>query len=253
MNLAEAERRTILRAEVGSTLHGVAIGGQDDRDEMGVCVEPPEFVLGLRLFDQVVHRTQPEGVRSGPGDLDLVIYSLRKYCRLAARGNPTVLLLLFAPADFVRVETPLGRDLRELAPAFVSQHAGRAFLGYMTQQRERLVGDRGQKAVKRPELEAAYGFDTKYAGHMLRLGYQGREYLTTQRLTLPMPEPERELIRAVRRGEVPLPDVLKLAGELERDLKAAMDETRLPAEPAYDRINGFLVTAHRRHWGERGE
>jgi hypothetical protein len=42
------ERATILRATVGSTVHGLHPGGQDDRDEMAVFVEPPEFLLGRR-------------------------------------------------------------------------------------------------------------------------------------------------------------------------------------------------------------
>ena len=92
------ERSTILRATVGSTLHGLHHGGQDDRDEMAIFVEPPEFLVGLAWrdrearagsFEHYVERTQPEGVRSGPGDLDLVAYSLRKWLRLALKGNPT--------------------------------------------------------------------------------------------------------------------------------------------------------------------
>src|SRR6185295_6437812 len=67
---AIAERGTILRVQVGSGLHGTAIKGQDDRDEMGICVEPPEYVVGLSRFEQYIFRTQPEGHRSGPGDLD---------------------------------------------------------------------------------------------------------------------------------------------------------------------------------------
>ena len=97
---------TILRATVGSTVHGLHHGGQDDRDEMAVFVEPPEYLVGLARargirgglygFEHYVERTQPEGVRSGPGDLDLVAYSLRKYVRLALKGHPTILLLLTA-------------------------------------------------------------------------------------------------------------------------------------------------------------
>ena len=37
--------------------------------------------------------------RSGAGDLDVVIYSARKWCRLALAGNPTVLLVLFVPDE----------------------------------------------------------------------------------------------------------------------------------------------------------
>ena len=43
------ERATILRATVRSTVHGLHHGGQDDRDEMAVFIEPPEYLIGLRL------------------------------------------------------------------------------------------------------------------------------------------------------------------------------------------------------------
>ncbi len=89
----------ILRGLVGSTVHGLANPGTDDRDEMGVCVEPPEYVIGLREFDHYVFRTKPEGVPSGPGDLDLTVYGLRKFCRLALKGSPTVLLLFFIEGE----------------------------------------------------------------------------------------------------------------------------------------------------------
>ena len=90
-----SETPGILRGLVGSTVHGLSNPGTDDRDEMGVCVEPPEYFIGLRGFEHYVSRTQPEGVPSGPGDLDLTIYGLRKLCRLAVKGSPTVLLLFF--------------------------------------------------------------------------------------------------------------------------------------------------------------
>jgi hypothetical protein len=32
---------------------------------MGVCIEPPEYRLGLRRFEHYVFRTQPEGSRAG--------------------------------------------------------------------------------------------------------------------------------------------------------------------------------------------
>ena len=74
----------ILHGLVGSTVHGLGNPATDDRDEMGICVEPPENVVGLRRFDHYVSRTQPDGVPSGPGDLDLTVYGLRD---LAASGN----------------------------------------------------------------------------------------------------------------------------------------------------------------------
>lgn len=73
---AIAQRGCILRGIVGSTVHGLSNAGTDDRDEMGVCIEPAEYIAGLRPFEHWVYRTQPEGAPSGPGDLDLTIYQL---------------------------------------------------------------------------------------------------------------------------------------------------------------------------------
>jgi uncharacterized protein len=251
---------TILRGTVGSTVHGLHHGGQDDRDEMAIFLEPPEFLVGLRLvrsgsswapLEHYVERTQPEGARSGPGDLDLVAYSLRKYVRLALSGNPTVMLLLFSPEDSLLVCTPRGIALRDLAPAIISRKAGPRFVGYMRAQKERLIGTRGQRRVNRPELIDAHGFDTKYAMHVARLGLQGIELLTTGRLTLPMPEPERSRVMAIRSGEVPLADVVDEVEAIERRLHEAVKESPLPDEPDYRGVDEFLVDSYRDAWGWR--
>ena len=166
MNLSElVARGTILRATVGSTVHGLHHGGQDDRDEMAVFVEPPEYRLGLKLargqgrklhpLEHWVERTQPEGARSGPGDLDLVAYNLRKYMRLALKGHPTVLLLLFVPPELTLVETELGRELRGLTGAILSKRAGRSYLGYLRRSARALAGY--ARAAERQPARAGRG------------------------------------------------------------------------------------------------
>lgn len=151
--------REILRGVVGSTSHGTAIEGQDDRDEMGIFIELPENVCGLFPCEHYIYRDQPEGVRSQPGDLDLTLYSLRKFCRLAAQGNPSVVILLWLPHHIVK--HPLGAELIAIREAFISKDSGRRFLGYLTAQKMSLTGERTQK-VNRPDLIARYGYDTKF-------------------------------------------------------------------------------------------
>jgi hypothetical protein len=46
-----ARRGCILRGVAGSTVHGLSNPGTDDRDEIGVCVEPPQYIAGLRPFE----------------------------------------------------------------------------------------------------------------------------------------------------------------------------------------------------------
>ena len=112
MNHDTAERCTILRGLVGSTVHGLNVNdGIEDRDEMGICVEPLEEAMALWApFEQFIYRSAAEregreDARSIAGDLDLTIYSLRKWMRLALKGNPTILLLLFTPDDQLCIAT----------------------------------------------------------------------------------------------------------------------------------------------------
>ena len=196
---------------------------------MGICVEPLESAMSLwDPFEQFIYRSAAEregreSARSTAGDLDLTIYSLRKWIRLALKGNPTILLLLFTPDDQLVHCDAFGSELRALTPAIISRRVQGPFLGYLQAQKQRLMGERGQKRIHRPELEEMYGFDTKYAMHMLRLGFQGVELLTTGRLSLPMREPARSFLLDVRRGKVSEQECLTRAGELEHELTDLSD------------------------------
>lgn len=247
-----AERFTILRCLVGSGVHGTAVEGQDDRDEMGLCIEPPEYVIGLRGFEQYVFRTQPEGARSGAGDLDLTVYSLRKWMRLALSGNPTVLLPLFVPDRDIVTITALGEDLRSRPEMIVSRQAGKRFLGYLRAQRDDLLGRSAGRHGTRPELVEAHGFDTKFAMHMVRLGVQGVELMETGRITLPIAEPWLAWLRELRQGQRSRQEALEAAEELEHRLEALADSSPLPERPQTDEAERWLIDAYRETWAGSG-
>lgn len=259
-----AERGTVLRAQVGSGVHGTSVNGQDDRDELGLCLEPPRYVTGLARvpagqsptatveFEQFHRHTvwdQPGGLanRSGAGDLDVVIYSARKWARLALAGNPSVLLLLFVPDEEVVYRDRIGAELTANAPRFVSRLAGERFLGYLQAQKAGMTGEVGAH-TNRPELVAEHGYDTKYAMHALRLGVQGVELLTTGRITLPVPEPHRTHLRAVRRGEVSLPEVLDSVADVEQQLVALQGSSDVPPEPDRAWVDEWLHRSYLSFW-----
>lgn len=253
---AMAERTTILRVPAGSTLHGLNVPGTDDSDEIAVCIEDIDAAMGFSSFEQYIYRTaaQREGRQDAPsraGDLDLTIFSLRKFLRLAMQGNPQLVQTLFVPSALHVQSDARGHQLQELAPLIVSRHAGHRYLGYLEAQRQRLLGERGQKKVNRPALEEKFGFDTKYAMHILRLGFQGVEIMSTGKLTLPMAEKDRAFVYATRLGQVPLQDVLTKAGELERQIKDLLDDAPLAAEPDRDAVQAWMLRMYLENWKAR--
>jgi uncharacterized protein len=248
---------TILRGLVGSTIWGLNVAdGLEDRDEMGVCIEPLEWIVGFQGFEQFIYRSAVEregkhNARSKAGDLDLCIYSLRKYVRLALKGNPSMIALLFVPEDQLVTLTESGRDLQKMAPLFVSRRCAQSCLMYMRAQRDRLLGTRGQMRSNRPELIEKYGFNTKYAMHMLRLGYQGIEFMKTGRLQMPMADAEREFLLDVRQGRVTQADALAVATRLDEELQNLLtDASAVPRDPNVKAIEDWMVSKYRHEFEE---
>lgn len=251
MDLPPLPSTTILLVEVGSTAHGTGIPGGEDYDQMGVVVERPDEILGIndRGFRSAMLRTQPEGTPSGPGDVDRTLHSLRRFLRLAASGNPSILMALWAPIDHA---TPEGRELQALGEAFVGRHVVPRYRGYMQSQARRLLGTRsgghGHRGGAREELVAAHGFDTKYAMHCARLGFQGKELLTTGGLELPVQGEPAEWLRALRRGEIPFAEWWSTVLRLDQELERLETDERYRVEPDRARIDAWSIATHRAVW-----
>jgi hypothetical protein len=255
MEIPPLPEDAILLVEVGSTAHGTGLPGGEDLDQLGVVIEPAATVLGLddRGFRSVMQRTQPEGARSGPGDIDRTLHSLRRFVRMSASGNPSVLMSLWAPVEY---STPLGDELRGLSEAFVGRHVIPRYRGYMQSQALRLLGLRGGALGKRgggqrDELVERFGFDTKYAMHCARLGFQCVELLTTRRLELPIQGEPADWLRAVRRGDVAFDEWWARSLELDRVLERLAGDDCYPIGPDKERIERWTVHAHRSQWDGR--
>lgn len=179
--------------------------------------------------------------------MDVVIYSARKWARLALAGNPTVLLVLFVPDRDVVYRNKEGAELTDNAHRFVSRLAARRFLGYLHAQKTAMTGASGAH-TNRPELVDVHGYDTKYAMHALRLGLQGVELLTTGRITLPVPEPHRSYLRAIRRGEVPLTEVVAAVADAEARLAKLREDGNVPAEPDRRWVDEWLHSSYLDYW-----
>lgn len=236
-------------AEVGSTIH-LGETGQDDLDLAGVFIEDPAVTISTQPKSHSI-RTQLEGERSRVGDIDIIMHPLRKFASLLMGGNPSIITQAFSPNVVIGYGW-IPPVIRALHGAAISQRAGAAFEGYMSQQMERWKGERGQKNVSRPELVEAYGFDTKYAYHAIRLGIQGIEYLTTGELTLPIPEPDRSELISLRTGGYTEAQAYDWARAVREDLREARGMELLPRRPAVDRVQELVANVYLETWAEHG-
>jgi predicted nucleotidyltransferase len=229
----------------GSELHGAKIKDTDDLDIYGVYLEPPELVLGLEKSEFFVWSTAGNERRNGPDDVDICLYSLRKWAGLAAKGNPTALHFLFAN-NFAPKPKPWKNVLHH-GKLFLSRTAAKQFQGFADAQVRRLQGIGTGKKGQRHELIGDHGYDVKAAMHVIRLLNEGIELMRAGTITLP--RPEQELLVTIRTGKYgSLERVLKLANELFSQLEQAEANSSLPQTVDKLEISKLVSDTYLQYW-----
>jgi len=233
----------------GSELHGAKVGKTDDTDLYGVYIEDPEQALGLDPSEHFVWSTAGDERRNGPDDVDVTLYSLRKWAGMAAKGNATALHFLFAEPK--EVEPGAWKKIQAGRGLFLSRNSSKQFLGFADDQFKRLTGEKGSgKKGQRPEYIGKYGYDTKAAMHGLRLLYECLELMAHQRISLP--RPEKDLLIEVRSGEWTLERVLAHAKKLARAVEDAVAGSPLPEKVDRRAISELVAQVHLEFW-RRGQ
>lgn len=232
----------------GSALHGAKVGATDDTDIYGVYIEDPEHALGLDSQEHYVWSTAGDDRRNGPDDVDVTLYSLRKWAGMAAKGNATALHFLFATP--VEIAPALWNKVQKNRKVFLARHSARQFLGFADDQFKRLTGEKGSgKKGQRPEYIGKFGYDTKAAMHGLRLLYECMELMNIGSITLP--RPEKDLLIEVRSGEWTLEKVLAHAKELGRQVEESVRKSPLPERVDRAAISRLVAKLHFDFWKQQ--
>lgn len=231
----------------GSELHGAKVHGSDDLDIYGIYVEPPEMILGLEALPHFVWSTAGDDRRNGPHDVDITLYSLKKWAGLACKGNPTALHFLFVQGV---AGDPVWKKISASKNVFLGRGCVKQFLGFADGQLKRMTGRKGrEKKGQRPEIEAKHGYDVKAAMHALRLLYECKELVSQGSITLP--RPERDLLIRVRTGKYSMGKVLAMAEELFEECEAAAKVTILPEKIDRVAVSRLVADCYRRMWDAR--
>lgn len=229
----------------GSELHGAKVKNTDDLDIYGVYLEPPELALGLERSEFYVWSTAGNERRNGPDDIDVCLYSLRKWAGLAAKGNPTALHFLFSP-NFAP-NTSAWQGILQRREIFLSRKAAAQFRGFADAQLRRLQGFGTGKKGQRHELIGEHGYDIKAAMHVIRLLNEGVELMRSGIITLP--RPEKDLLVTIRTGKYgSLERVLDLAKGLFEKLERAETNSGLPKAVDKGRISKLISESYLAHW-----
>ncbi len=103
----------------------------------------------------------------------------------------------------------------------------------------KIVKNRLDKFTNRKILLEKYGYDTKYASHLIRLLHEGIELVQEHHITFPLKR--RKQIIDIKKGKFKLKELVDYSYELEKKLKNAIEISTLEAEPDYEGIEKLVI------------
>lgn len=218
---SELFHRVIFQCIIGSQAYGLA-DDASDIDRRGFYLPPAERHWSLYGVPEQLecHETQES------------YWEIQKFLILALKANPNVLECLYSP--LVEKATPLAEELHGMRDIFLSRLVYQTYNGYVLSQFKKMQSDiRNQGQVK-----------WKHAMHLIRLLISGIGVLKEGFVTVRVDKHRDELL-AIKRGEMPWEETDRWRLALHREFDKALDETKLPERPDYERANAYLVKARR--------
>lgn len=236
---------------IGSEAYGVP-KRESDYDMYGFTIPPkeeifphlkgeiPGFGRHIRRFEQ----WQEHHIQHGEKQYDFAIFSIVKYFQLCMENNPNMIDSLFTPPDCVVHITRIGQMVRENRKIFLHKGAWHRFKGYAYSQMHKMKLKR--REGKRKEIVDKYGYDVKFAYHIVRLLNEIEQLLTAGDLDL---QKDSEQLKAIRRGEWTEQQVIDHFTGREKQLEELYRKSTLPTHPDEQKIKALLLQCLEQHYG----
>lgn len=237
-----------LEVIMGSFAYGVS-GDASDIDLYSVCIPSRETVFPHLNGRVPGFGPQPESwtswqrhhIKTEEGsktekEYDVTSYSIVEFFRLAAENNPNIIDALFVPERCVSLQSDIGKVMRENRKLFLHKGAYQKFKGYAYSQMKKI---RERNPVgKRAVLVEQFGYDVKFAYHVVRLANEAEQILLKGDLDI---EENKEELKAIRRGEWTLEQLDEWFAKRNAMLDELFLKSTLRAEPNYEELNRVLM------------
>jgi uncharacterized protein len=236
---------------MGSDSYG-ASSGESDKDVYGVCFPLKHLafphlggeILGFGRQLKRFENWQEHHIEALGEVWDFQIYSIIQYFQLAMDNNPNIIDSLFTPRRCVLSTTPVGELIRQRRKDFLHKGSWHKLKGYAYSQLHKIKTKNPNG--KRAELVEKFGYDCKFGYHVVRLLLEAEMILAEGDLDL---ERHREQLKAIRRGEWPLEQLIQWAADKEKDLENLYHTSALRYSPDEPLIKELLINCLEHHYG----
>lgn len=205
----------------GSQMYGTSTESSD-RDLRGFVIEPAEYLLSRKTFEQHEELNKEKGI-------DTVIWGFKKFYGLIERFSPNTTEIIFAPKHCILKASDLGQKLIDNRHIFVSKHAVKPMQGFALSEWKKAVDYFEQYRKlgnQRKEHIAQFGYSIKNAYHAIRLLGECIELMETGTITFP--RPDADILKKIRYGEMEIDKIKELYMTMDAQVNEVFQKSSLP-------------------------
>jgi len=240
---------------MGSKVYGCATN-ESDTDLYGFAIPEKTEVfphlkgelVGFGRQIQRFEQYQQHGIedKEAHKNYDITIYNIVKYFSLLMENNPNILDSLFVHNRHIIHCTRIATIVRENRKTFLHKGAWFKFKGYSYSQQAKMKLKTPAQGSKRDADIEKWGYDLKFAVHLVRLLNEVEQILIEHDLDL---ERNSEQLKSIRRGEWKEEEVYKYFENKEKQLEKLYTESKLQHSPNEEKIKGLLLNCLEEHYG----
>lgn len=225
-------------APAGSILFGT--NNQDsDRDYRGIVIPTKEEIYGLKSFE-FSKIAEGEGGINLKDDLDIELYSLKKFFNGLIDGNPIEMEMLFVPEVTMVKKDDILNEIFERKYEFISKKFIHRYLSMNIGFVKKIdsIPSNLKNPLSKKRIEN-FGFETKNASKALQHLYVLDEYLETNHLVLFRKEKQKLL--DIKNGKYKKSEIVEEINFLTKKIEEKKEFLQIPIKSDYNNVNGMYI------------
>lgn len=240
---------------MGSMAYAVS-HDSSDMDLYGFCIPPKDMIFphlrgeiqGFGTQIQKFEQFQQHHIfeKDSGKEYDIAIYNIIKYFQLVMENNPNMIDSIFTPSTCVIRSSKISDHIRDNRKLFLHKGAWHKFKGYSYSQMNKMRMKEPDVDSKRYASIQKYGYDVKFAYHVVRLLNEVEQILIEQDLDLTK---NNEQLKEIRRGEWKIEQIEDYFKNKERSLEDVYAKSTLRYKPDEPVIKKILMECLEEHFG----